>query len=113
GGTDYRTELGPDLRQDQGHGHRYWRDDEPRGHRVPRIRPAGRDRDRQRLDHHQDRRPADRGWHQGHRGNRQRRTHRHRTRRPFPRHRLTNDRYFERTTRGSYTQHLRPDNQWS
>ena len=70
----HRAVLGPDLRQDQGHRHGHRRHDEPRGHRLPRIRPAGRDRNRLGLHHHQDRPAAAGGRHQGHRPDPRRRT---------------------------------------
>ena len=63
----HRAVLGPDLRQDQGHGHGHRRHDEPRGDRLPRIRPPGRDRHRLGVHHHQDRPAAAGGRHQGHR----------------------------------------------
>ncbi|MGY2902813.1 hypothetical protein ACVWVY_001834 [Bradyrhizobium sp. URHC0002] len=56
----YGAELGAGVRQDQGDRHRHRRDDVARGDRVPRIRPAGRDRHRQ-CDHvNQDRADAPR-----------------------------------------------------
>ena len=56
----YGAELGAGVRQDQGDRHRHRRDDVARGDRVPRIRPAGRDRHRQCDHFNQDRADAPR-----------------------------------------------------
>ena len=81
----HRAVLGPDLRQDQGHGHGHRRHDEPRGHRLPGVRSSGGDRNGFRLHHHQDRPAAAGGRHQGHRADPRCRptgAPGHRTRRP-------------------------------
>jgi pyruvate,water dikinase len=44
-----RPELGADLRQDRRDRHRRRRHDGPRRDRLPRVRPAGRDRHRVRT----------------------------------------------------------------
>ena len=54
----HRSVVGSDLRQDPRHRHRHRRHDEPRCHRVPGVRPAGRHRHRLGVDHHPHR-PAD------------------------------------------------------
>ena len=48
------TVMGAHLPKDRGDGHRFGRDDEPCGHRVPRVRPAGGHRHRVRDQVDQD-----------------------------------------------------------
>ena len=84
----YGTELGTDFRQDQGYGQRYRRDDESAAI-VCREYDLPVNRYRQCFDGNQNRRPADRGWGQGHRGNCLRRPRGIRSGRPLPCHRLT------------------------